>query len=158
MFSFLRLAIFSLLAATGALAESHTVTFENKCGKGTPQLLQNGKTLSTGGAYTSGGPLISAISFLQTGSCGQNGEGCTLVETTLRNPTTPGSGSSSDISLIPPHKFSVASGFRYENGCDGKGADCPDANCPQAFRKPNDTNVQVACQADNVNLVITFCE
>ncbi|KAL5484800.1 hypothetical protein ACEPAI_7442 [Sanghuangporus weigelae] len=135
MFSFSRLAIFSLLAATGALAESHTVTFENKCGKGTPQLLQNGKTLSTGG------------------SCGLNGEGCTLVETTLKNPTTAGSGSSSDISLIPPHTFSVASGFRYENGCDGS-----DANCPDAFRKPNDTNVQVACQADNVNLVITFCE
>lgn len=36
------------------------------------------------------------------GSCGDNGEGCTLVETTLVNPTTPGSGSSTDISLIPP--------------------------------------------------------
>lgn len=40
--------------------------------------------------------------FLQKGNCGFNGEGCTLVETTLQNPTTAGSGSSTDLSLIPP--------------------------------------------------------
>ena len=45
------------------------------------------------------------------GSCGDNGEGCTLIETTLVNPTSPGSGSSTDISLIPPLAFSVTSGF-----------------------------------------------
>lgn len=32
-----------------------------------------------------------------------NGEGCTLIETTLTNPTSAGSGSSTDISLIPPY-------------------------------------------------------
>ena len=47
----------------------------------------------------------------QSGSCGLNGEGCTLIETTLKNPTSPGAGSSTDISLIPPHTFSVTSGF-----------------------------------------------
>ena len=36
------------------------------------------------------------------GGCGFNGEGCTLVEVTLQNPTTAGSGSSADISLIEP--------------------------------------------------------
>ena len=45
------------------------------------------------------------------GKCGFNGDGCTLIETTLVNPTAPGSGSSTDISLIPPHAFSVTSGF-----------------------------------------------
>ena len=35
-----------------------------------------------------------------SGSCGFNGDYCTLVETSLVNPTTPGSGSSSDISLV----------------------------------------------------------
>jgi hypothetical protein len=75
--------------------------------------------LSTGGPFTATRPLRGAIAYLQTGkrlrrslfyldhnlstgSCGFNGEGCTLVETTLLNATTDGSGSSTDISLIPP--------------------------------------------------------
>ncbi|KAF8577176.1 glycopeptide [Ramaria rubella] len=137
-------------------AESHTVTFTNKCGKGTPLLKANGQTLSTGGSFTINGPLVSAIAY--TGNCGDNGEGCTLVETTLQNPTTPGSGSSTDISLIPPHTFSVTSGFGYFNGCDGQGADCTSESCPQAFHVSTDTGVQVACQTPNVNLAITFCD
>ena len=64
-------------------------------------------------------PAIRLITFLplirrrpqHPGGCGFNGEGCTLIETTLVNPTSPGSGSSTDISLIPPHSFSVTSGF-----------------------------------------------
>ncbi|KAL5484801.1 hypothetical protein ACEPAI_7443 [Sanghuangporus weigelae] len=162
MFNFSRLAVFSMLVAVGALAETHTVTFENNCGFGTPQLVQNGNVLSTGTPFTSNGPLAAVIASVfildMRGSCGQNAEGCTLVETTLQNPTTPGGGSSSDISLIPPHTFSVPSGFRYENGCDGTGTDCTDASCPLAFRNPDDTFAQVACQANDVNLVITFCE
>ena len=88
------------------------------------------------------------------------------------NPTSPGSGSSTDISLIPPHVFSVTSGFgwvfapssslilakwwvgtyaSYFNGCDGAGADCTNQNCNTAFHQPNDTGVQVACQIDNVS-------
>ncbi|KAI0321567.1 hypothetical protein OF83DRAFT_1168312 [Amylostereum chailletii] len=47
---------------------------------------------------------------------------------------------------------------RYENGCDGAGADCTSGSCTTAFHKSTDTHVQVACQSDNVNLVITFCE
>ena len=45
----------------------------------------------------------AAKCILRSGSCGFNGEGCTLVEATLQNPTTPGSGSSADISLIPSY-------------------------------------------------------
>ncbi|THH10563.1 hypothetical protein EW146_g8332 [Bondarzewia mesenterica] len=161
--SFLAVVTF---AAIGVHAESHTVTFDNRCGYGTPLLKANGATLSTGGAYTSNGPLTAAIAFLQTdgnnkiltGGCGDNGESCTLIETTLVNPTSPGSGSSTDISLIPPHSFSVTSGFGYYNGCDGAGADCTYSGCPTAFYQPGDTGVQVACQADNVNLAITFCD
>jgi hypothetical protein len=33
-----------------------------------PTLIQGSKVLSTGGAYTIGGPLISAIAYLQTGA------------------------------------------------------------------------------------------
>ncbi|PIL32322.1 hypothetical protein GSI_05568 [Ganoderma sinense ZZ0214-1] len=152
---------FSLATATVILAalvgtvvaESHTVHFTNNCGFGTPTLIQGPNVLSTGGDYTSNGPLISAIAYLQTGSCGFNGEGCTLIETTLEN-----GASSTDISLIPPHTFSVTSGFGYFNGCDGAGADCTSADCSTAFHQPNDTFVQVACTVDNVDLAITFCD
>ncbi|KAF8515166.1 hypothetical protein JB92DRAFT_2915604 [Gautieria morchelliformis] len=161
MSSFKRLVASGIIVMASLLqakAETHTVIFDNRCGFGTPTLKANGQTLSTGGAFTSNGPLIAAIAFLQTGQCGDNGESCTLIETTLVNPTSPGSGSSSDISLIPPHTFSVTSGFGYFNGCDGAGADCTNANCNTAFHQPDDTQVQVACQTPNVNLAITFCD
>ncbi|KAJ3725006.1 glycopeptide [Lentinula guzmanii] len=156
MFSFIKLVVL-VAAATLATAETHTVTFTNLCGKGVPTLKANGVTLSTGKPYTSNGPLEAAIAYLDVG-CGANGEGCTTVETTLVNPTSPGSGSSTDITLIPPHAFSVTTGFGYYNGCDGAGADCNNPSCPTAFFIPTDTGVQVACQTDNVDLVITFCD
>ncbi|KAF9561904.1 glycopeptide [Agrocybe pediades] len=151
------LAVALAVAIVGAHAESHTVRFTNRCGFGTPRLIQGGNVLSTGGDFTSNGPLVGAIAYLQTGSCGFNGEGCTLIETTLRNPTSPGSGSSTDISLIAPHSFSVTSGFGYFNGCDGAGTNCNGPNCNTAFHVPTDNQVQVACQSSNVNLAITFC-
>ncbi|KAF5309381.1 hypothetical protein D9619_012482 [Psilocybe cf. subviscida] len=157
MFSFKTTIAILSVAIAGAMAETHTVHFDNRCGFGTPTLIQGGNVLSTGGDFTSNGPLTAAIAYLQTGNCGFNGEGCTLIETTLVNPTSPGSGSSTDISLISPHAFSVASGFGYFDGCDGSGADCSDGNCPSAFRQSNDNQVQVACQSNNVNLAITFC-
>ncbi|KAF9035568.1 Glp-like protein [Panaeolus papilionaceus] len=146
------------LAVTAVNAERHTVHFTNNCGFGTPTLIQSGRVLSTGADYTVNGPLFAAIAYLQTGSCGFNGEGCTLVELTLTNPVNgPGSGSSADISLIPPLAFSVTSGFGYYNGCDGTGTDCTSASCTTAFHNPWETWVQVACQANDVNLAVTFC-
>ncbi|KAF7318531.1 hypothetical protein HMN09_00363100 [Mycena chlorophos] len=158
MFSVAALTLFAFAFASGVRGESHTITFTNKCGSGTPTLIQNGNVLSTGGAYTTNGPISAAIAYLQTGSCGFNGEDCTLLEVTLQNPTSPGSGSSVDLSLIPPHAFSVTSGFGYYNGCEGAGADCSSADCPTAFHSSGDTTVQVACQDDNVDLAITFCD
>ncbi|KAF8179525.1 hypothetical protein K438DRAFT_1768887 [Mycena galopus ATCC 62051] len=181
MFSSIKAATVAVIAVAAghAVAESHTVTFANHCGHGTvgsfvPTLIsQNGAVLSTGAAYTSNGPLIGAIAYLQTGNCGFNGERCTLVETTLKNPTTPGSGSSTDLSLIPPHAFSVTTGFGYLGACAPAGADCEfpstiprssllkdrtgtSATCTTAFHKSTDTHVQVACQADNANLVVNI--
>ncbi|KAJ6468836.1 hypothetical protein C8R45DRAFT_1167541 [Mycena sanguinolenta] len=161
MFSSTKAAALTVIAVAAgkALAETHTVNFVNNCGFGTPMLIgQGGAVLSTGGSYTSNGPLFGAIAYLQTGGCGFNGEGCTLVETTLVNPTSAGSGSSTDISLIPPHAFSVTTGFGYFGVCAPAGADCNNANCNTAFHQPSDTFVQVACQQDNANLAITFCD
>ncbi|KAF9073135.1 glycopeptide [Rhodocollybia butyracea] len=152
--SLVALASFIAIAA----AESHTITFNNKCGKGTPMLIsQTGQVLSKGGSYTSNGPIVGALAYLQTGGCGLNGDFCTTVETTLKNPTSPGAGSSSDVTLIPDHKFTVSAGFGYFNGCDGVKFDCTSANCPGAFTNPTNGKV-VSCQTDNVDLAITFCD
>ncbi|KII83269.1 hypothetical protein PLICRDRAFT_32989 [Plicaturopsis crispa FD-325 SS-3] len=156
--SFTKLATALLVASVAVLqvsAESHTVTLVNNCGKGTPVLKQNGNTLSTGGDYTANGPLSAAISYLDTG-CGANGDGCTLVETTLQNPTTAGSGSSTDISLIAPLAFSVKATFAYKNGCTN-GKACDSADCTTAFHQSTDTTVQEACQANDAGLTITYC-
>ncbi|KAJ3896248.1 hypothetical protein GG344DRAFT_36908, partial [Lentinula edodes] len=85
---------------------------------------------------------------LLPGGCGFNGEYCGIVEMTLDNPTVSGSGASADISYIPP----------FYGGCDGEGASCNSSACSEAFYEPDQTYVQVACQNDDVNILITFCE
>ncbi|CAE6486059.1 unnamed protein product [Rhizoctonia solani] len=149
----------ALVASVGAQAERHVVHFDNRCGYGTPTLIQGGRVLSTGGDYVSNGPLVAAIAYLQTGGCGFNGENCSMLETTLKNPTCAGCGSSTDVSLIPPHKFSVTTGFGYYNGCDGTGNNCKSAGCCPggAFCKTDDYQAQRQCQSNDVNLAITFC-
>ncbi|KAJ7188289.1 hypothetical protein C8R46DRAFT_1341093 [Mycena filopes] len=155
VFTFLSLALLAFAPAT-AVAESHTVKFDNQCGYGTPQLIKGGDVL-TNTSYTSTGELAAAIAYLQTGSCGFNGEKCTLLELTMTNPVTVGGGSSADISLIDPHAFSVATRIEFYGGCDGIGTTCDSSDCTTAFRQPDDTWVQVACQAADANLLITFC-
>ncbi|KAG6897941.1 hypothetical protein C0992_008689 [Termitomyces sp. T32_za158] len=56
-------AFISLLAAvtTAVNGERHVVHFDNRCGFGTPMLIQGPNVLSTGNDFTSSGPLISAI-------------------------------------------------------------------------------------------------
>ncbi|KAK7461440.1 hypothetical protein VKT23_008618 [Stygiomarasmius scandens] len=156
---FAKVASFAVLAMAviGANAESHTINFTNKCGRGTPQLVQNGNILSSGGSFTSNGPFVAGIAYLQTGGCGLNGDNCMTVEMTLQNPTSPGSGSSTDLSLIPPLAFNVPTRFEYTGGCDGQGQTCSDANCNTAFHVPTDNQVQVACQTNDVSLNIIFC-
>lgn len=157
----------ALTVALMARAESHTVMFNNACGYGTPQLLVGGKIVSSGAPYTSNGPITSAIAYLSnlTGPgqpCGYNGENCILMELNMNNPACPGCGSSADISLIPDHAFSPpgGAGFEYYGGdgsCDGLGAFCDSPTCDTAFFQPDQTAVQRACQADNANILITFC-
>ncbi|KAJ7703217.1 hypothetical protein B0H17DRAFT_1042305 [Mycena rosella] len=137
-------------------AESHTVKFDNRCGFGTPQLIKGGDVLTTT-SYTSTGQLSAAIAYLQTGSCGFNGEQCTLLEMTMVNPVAVGGGSSADISLIDPHAFSVPTRIEFYDGCDGVGTTCDAPGCNTAFKQPDDTWVQIACQTNNANLLITFC-
>ena len=73
-----------------------------------------------------------------SGSCGDNGEGCTIVDVTLKNPVLPGNlGYTVDINLSPPwavfrfshpsanflncppdsHQFSVTTGYGWVQVC-----------------------------------------
>lgn len=97
--------------------------------------------------------LTVATCLRYLGPCGFNGDGCLTLETTLKNPTCPGCGSSTDLTLIPPHKFHVKTGFQYKKGCDGQGATCAGQDCGtrNAFFKTDDYTAQRQCETDNVS-------
>ncbi|KAK1217440.1 hypothetical protein PQX77_019904 [Marasmius sp. AFHP31] len=146
------LTTFAVLAtaATTVLGETHTITMINRCNRGTPTLIrEGGVVVSTGDPYTANEAIATTIAYLQTGECGFNGENCMTTEITLKNPdpNAPGSGSSVNLSLIPPLAFNVPISFRYTGPCSDGNA-CLDANCPSdnAFRVPEDTHSQRACQ------------
>ncbi|KAF9050147.1 hypothetical protein BJ165DRAFT_1342356 [Panaeolus papilionaceus] len=146
------LSLLSLhLLSLGVNAETHTIRFDNQCGFGSPRLLQKGTVLSTGDPYTHTGPFWAGIAYLQTGNCWLNGEGCTLVEMSLANPTCPGCGSSADISLIPPFTVPFNHYISYSGGCNGQGATCSTKDCKTAFFVPDDNHVQVQCQTNDVS-------
>ncbi|KAG7091764.1 hypothetical protein E1B28_008166 [Marasmius oreades] len=156
---FSKSALFAVAFAGIAAAEHHTITMINKCGRGTPTLVRQGNIVSTGAPYSANEAIPATIAFLQTGGCDRlNGAGCMTCELTLKNPDpgAPGSGSSVDLSLIPPLAFNVPISFKYTNGCSN-GASCPNAGCHDVFRKPDDYFAQRACQVNDVNLEITFC-
>ncbi|KAF9245393.1 hypothetical protein BU15DRAFT_71144 [Melanogaster broomeanus] len=153
---FLFLAV-PLIATITVNAESHVIKFVNQCGFGSPALIQDGTNILVGDEYTTSGP-YSGIAYLQTGYCLANGENCTLLEMTMINPTCAGCGSTTDISLIPPHAYSVETSFAYYGGCDGEGKMCSDPDCSEdAFFTSTDYVAQVACQVENVNLLVAFC-
>ncbi|KLO16734.1 hypothetical protein SCHPADRAFT_198186 [Schizopora paradoxa] len=156
MLNFIRLsAVIAAVVATVA-AETHTINFINNCGFGTPSIFLNGITLPpTGADFTSNGPIIDAVAYLQDGSCNPDGDNCAVVVTTLQNPTLTGNGSCTEILLLPPHTFEVPIGFSYSNGCDGEGEQCNVADCPISF---GPTPGQcLTCDADNVDIIISFC-
>ncbi|KAI0961134.1 hypothetical protein AcV7_000317 [Taiwanofungus camphoratus] len=94
-----------------------------------------------------------ANDFLQTGSCGDVGENCTVVEATLRN-----GNSVAYITLSPPYAFSTRTGFGWYNGCEGSGADCTSEDRPEVYRGSSNTGSQVECSADNMDLAVVFCD
>ncbi|KAF8993185.1 glycopeptide [Cyathus striatus] len=156
-------SVFSTLTTVAAfvmyaLAEQHTIIFDNRCGRGTPHLVQGSTIHSYVDRFTSNGPFESAIAYLQIGDkCDYDGGGCSLVEMTLKNPTCDGCGSSVDISLITPHSFNVPISYIYEGGsCAGRGAICDHDKCPTAFLVPTDTHVQVQCEENDVNFHFSY--
>ncbi|EPT01261.1 hypothetical protein FOMPIDRAFT_111940 [Fomitopsis schrenkii] len=157
---FLNACIAGLIFVSVRCQEVHYVTFTNKCDYGTPVLGGlDGQFYPSADSYEFTGAAWGLISYLQYTDedgddvCGENGEGCTMIEASLSN-----QGSSADITLIYPHVFSVTSGFGYYGGCDGAGADCTSATCPLAKHNSSQSALQVSCTAPNVSLAITFCD
>ena len=146
-------AVVVLAALVGnalAAGETHTVRLINHCGKGTPKLVQGGKILSNGSDYTSFGPLRGAVAYLQTGTCGLNGNNCTLIDTTLENVSPGVTGSVTSINTNGSSWFNVPVSYSYYNGCDGTGAKCSSLIIGCLF-------TQKTCTADDVNLGVVFC-
>ncbi|KAG8220636.1 hypothetical protein J3R82DRAFT_2902 [Butyriboletus roseoflavus] len=146
---------FVLFRGAQAQAETHTITFDNRCGYGAPMLIDNGEDILQGSSsYKSSGPW-SGIGYLQTGQCGPNGENCSLLEMTLINDNY----TTTDISLIPSHQYNVETSFSYYNGCDGVGKDCNNPNCGtnNAFYGSTDYTAQAYCSLNNVDLYVAFC-
>ncbi|QRW07046.1 hypothetical protein RhiLY_06045 [Ceratobasidium sp. AG-Ba] len=154
-FLFSALAVVAIAGATYVAAETHKVTFVNKCGKGTPTLVgQNGKIISTGN-YTATAPLI-ARGLLVDGACQSNGTGCTVAEMTLRNGI-----SAADVSIINPFAYQVPVAFNFTNGCSNVGNSCKDASCCStggAYCQPTGDDAAVRiCTTPDAGLEITFC-
>ncbi|KZT64572.1 hypothetical protein DAEQUDRAFT_732416 [Daedalea quercina L-15889] len=142
-----RLVLFSIFYAVSDVhAESHTLSITNDCGYGAPYLWGPNGTLYSSGetSYTFNGPAPGLYSYLQTGSCGANGEGCTVVNASLVN-----GDSCADIDTNLATPSDVAVEFEFYNGCDAIGSHCTTLECP--IEQP------VCCSADNVDLAITFC-
>ncbi|KAI0266973.1 hypothetical protein BC834DRAFT_822858 [Gloeopeniophorella convolvens] len=153
--TFFTLALAALTAAAAVRAESHTISFDNQCGKGTPQIVIGGQIVSNGEPWTTGsqaGIACLTVAWRRAGNCGLNGENCSLLEFNLNNPAPgcEGCGSSTDISLIDPHALNVPVAFEYVDGCNGQGNSCSTPDCAGAFHNPDDWQTQVACQTDNV--------
>ncbi|SJL17985.1 uncharacterized protein ARMOST_21556 [Armillaria ostoyae] len=149
--------LFAAVFVATAYAESHTVRMTNRCESGTPMLTDQGGHLLSRGSYTSNGALVGVRAWLQTGAYGGSGADCTIVEMTLRNPQSPGAGSSADISIIQPgNKFTTATAFQYFDGCDGQGKSCNNADCSSsdAFHTPTDYGAQVQCEINNVSTIL----
>jgi len=84
--------------------------------------------------------VLSLERFLQTGDCGNNGEGCTLIDINLEN------GNSTASISGPPY---LDIGISFYNGCDTVTAQCTTSQCPEEV---------ISCAAPNVDLAITFCD
>ncbi|KAF8600276.1 hypothetical protein BDV93DRAFT_496924 [Ceratobasidium sp. AG-I] len=165
--SILSTTVFAAITSLGVASlsirdwqESHTITFQNNCGKGTPQLQRNGKILSTGEPFTQKGRHLVATAWLATDGCGPSGENCTLVELDLMNAINTTTDSSTNILIADQYKFSVPVKFQYFGSCSTSNECLSASCCPQGAvcndSEPDNMSERL-CLANNANVAITFC-
>ncbi|KAE9409376.1 hypothetical protein BT96DRAFT_970278 [Gymnopus androsaceus JB14] len=172
------IALIAMIFVAGTRAETHTVSFLNNCGEGTPTLMQNGARFLLE-KITQLTVFLIRPSRISTSPVCANGADCTAVVITLSNeivisPTTTYNvhrfGSSS--SLLCRYRIRVRcapmaktiqvltrnSIDRYYNGCDDLGADCLEAGCIEGYQSGDTAIPQIICEDDNADIVITFCD
>ncbi|KAK7441040.1 hypothetical protein VKT23_016824 [Stygiomarasmius scandens] len=145
-------AVVAVFAATVS-AESHTVTLNNKCGKGTPVFqVAGGQEFSGQGSHTVNGPIKGGLAWIKGAfGCGDaNGLNCGDVEFTLINPgdDVGNTQNAVDYSLVKNsgnHVFKYRMDFQA-HGCTLQPAHKPctggtQQQCPGAFTTPTDGTV-----------------
>ncbi|KZV68928.1 hypothetical protein PENSPDRAFT_502878 [Peniophora sp. CONT] len=147
-----------LLLANGAYSESHTVSFINNCGFGTPVLLVDEVVVSNGSDYSSDMSIIKGVAYLDQDGCASGGsESCMEIEINLSN----SSPSFVDILLIPPQVYRSAACVTYSDGCDGASLTCTGPDCSEAIISeddPSGSGAVLVCEDSDANVIITFCD
>ncbi|KAK0193195.1 hypothetical protein F5146DRAFT_372892 [Armillaria mellea] len=125
------------------VSASHSIRFFNYCGSGTPTIVTHGSrtSLDVGTTFLSNSDVDGVIhSFLEQGTCGNNGTECTTVDVDLTIP---------EASISKTNQFSVPLSLQYS--CANNSiyfAECYSSNC-------NPT--PISCNSFDSQLIITFC-
>ncbi|PBK60691.1 hypothetical protein ARMSODRAFT_965793 [Armillaria solidipes] len=122
---------------------SHTIRFFNYCGSGKPTIFTHGKRTSVDSTttYSSNNNNDGVIyTFLEQGSCGNDGIKCTTVGVDLTIPEASLSRTS-EYSVPLSLQYSCANGSIYF-------AQCYSSNCAPT---------PISCDSFNSDLIITFC-
>ncbi|KAK0490127.1 hypothetical protein EDD18DRAFT_1416732 [Armillaria luteobubalina] len=135
--------IWTLPFFVSAVAASHTIHFLNYCGSGTPTVYTHGKrtSIDDGTTYSSNEDDYGVIyTFLEQGSCGNDGIKCTTVGVDLTIP---------EASLSKKSKYSVPLSLQYScaNG-SVYFAQCYSLGCAPT---------PISCNSFNSELIMTFC-
>ncbi|PBK90939.1 hypothetical protein ARMGADRAFT_1082186 [Armillaria gallica] len=125
------------------VSASHAIRFFNYCGSGTPTIFTHGKRTSVNSrtTYSSNNDDDGGIhTFLEQGSCGNDGVKCTTVGVDLTIP---------EASLSRTGKYSVPLSLQYScaNGSIYF-AQCYSSDCAPT---------PISCDSFNSDLIITFC-
>lgn len=112
----------ALLASLASNSLGYSIIPQNNCGDGEIILIGDGFPKQTLNApYQGSGDFHAWRVYLQTGSCAENGDGCSVIEGTFDS-----GGAWIDNSLIPPLAFSCVflpfvfrAGFRLKSLSEG---------------------------------------
>ncbi|KAH9931892.1 uncharacterized protein B0H18DRAFT_1208712 [Fomitopsis serialis] len=157
--SILMLITAALLMKLVHAQETHYVSLVNNCGQGYPVLGGlYGEFYNASETSLFKGPAWGLIAYLQYTDNNGMHLAAFYARPMVLSLLDRKQRISVDITLVPPHEFSVTTGFGYYGGCDGSGLDCTSADCIEAKHDSSQGDRQIACTAPNVNLAITFCD
>ncbi|KAK0199450.1 hypothetical protein DFS33DRAFT_235124 [Desarmillaria ectypa] len=122
---------------------AHTIRFFNYCGTGTPTIVTHSSrtSLDGGATYSSANDDDGVIyTFLEQGSCGNDGKECTTVNIDLTIP---------EASISQTNNFSVPLSLQYSCANNSTHfAQCYFSNCDPT---------PILCDSFDSELIVTFC-